>query len=135
MLVICFSNNIVVRGRGFCTSSIAQITGNVPRLLADIVDRVYQRIMDANHIFFFWCPGIIYCRWIMVVLFLSIFSYSLQLFITAFHFSLSIFPSSNLASSISAFLLLFSLPQPPRCSSLFLLLFPVHAQQISIVYF
>ena len=37
MLVICFSNNIVLRGRGFCTSSIAQITGNVPRLLADIV--------------------------------------------------------------------------------------------------
>ena len=25
------------KGRGICTSSIAQITGNVPRLLADIV--------------------------------------------------------------------------------------------------
>ena len=37
MLVICLLNNIVLRGRGFCTSSIAQITGNVPRLLADIV--------------------------------------------------------------------------------------------------
>ena len=31
-------NNIVLRGRGFCTSSIAQIIGNVPRLLAGIVD-------------------------------------------------------------------------------------------------
>ena len=38
MLVICLLNHIVLRGRGFCTSSIAQITGNVPRLLADIVD-------------------------------------------------------------------------------------------------
>ena len=37
MLVICLLNNIVLRGRGFCTSSIAQITGNVPRLLAGIV--------------------------------------------------------------------------------------------------
>ena len=37
MLVICLLNNIVLRGRGFCTSSIAQITGNVPRLLAAIV--------------------------------------------------------------------------------------------------
>ena len=37
MLVICLLNNIVLRGRGFCTSSIAQITRNVPRLLADIV--------------------------------------------------------------------------------------------------
>ena len=37
MLVICLLNNIVLRGRGFCTSSIAHITGNVPRLLADIV--------------------------------------------------------------------------------------------------
>ena len=37
MLVICLLNNIVLRGRGFCTSSIVQITGNVPRLLADIV--------------------------------------------------------------------------------------------------
>ena len=37
MLVICLLNNIVLRGRGFCTSSIAQITGNVPRLLEDIV--------------------------------------------------------------------------------------------------
>ena len=34
---MCLLNNIVLRGRGFCTSSIAQITGNVPRLLADIV--------------------------------------------------------------------------------------------------
>ena len=37
MLVICLLNNIVLRGREFCTSPIAQITGNVPRLLADIV--------------------------------------------------------------------------------------------------
>ena len=37
MLVICLLDNIVLKGRGFCTSSIAQITGNVPRLLADIV--------------------------------------------------------------------------------------------------
>ena len=37
MLVICLLNNIVLRGREFCTSSIAQITGNAPRLLADIV--------------------------------------------------------------------------------------------------
>ena len=42
MLVICFSNNIVLRGRGFCTSSIAQITGNVPRLLADSVDHATE---------------------------------------------------------------------------------------------
>ena len=40
MLDICLSNNIVLRGRGFCTSSIAQITGNVPKLLADIVDTI-----------------------------------------------------------------------------------------------
>ena len=37
MLVICLLNNIVLRGREFFTSSIAKITGNVPRLLADIV--------------------------------------------------------------------------------------------------
>ena len=37
MLVICLLNNIVLRGRGFCTSSMVQITGNVPRLLAGIV--------------------------------------------------------------------------------------------------
>ena len=45
MLVICLLNNIVLRGRGFCTSSIAQITGNVPRLLADIVHPVSQRLL------------------------------------------------------------------------------------------
>ena len=42
MLVICFLNNIVLRGREFCTSSIAQITGNVPRLLADIVGNIAE---------------------------------------------------------------------------------------------
>ena len=43
MPVICLSNNIVLGGRGFCTSSIAQITGNVPRLLADIVEQNRRR--------------------------------------------------------------------------------------------
>ena len=52
MLVICLLNNIVLRGRGFCTSSIAQITGNVPRLLADIVvvgaGRIIHRLMNFS---------------------------------------------------------------------------------------
>ena len=50
MLVICLLNNIVLRGRGFCTSSIAQITGNVPRLLADIVafDEKLTIILNEN---------------------------------------------------------------------------------------
>ena len=42
MIVIRLLNNIVLRGRGFCTSSIAQITGNVPRLLADIVGKRFD---------------------------------------------------------------------------------------------
>ena len=45
MLVICLLNNIVLRGRGFCTSSIAQITGNVPSLLADIVDQDHRQLI------------------------------------------------------------------------------------------
>ena len=45
MLVICLLNSIVLRGRGFCTSSIAQITGNVPRLLADIVPEL-QHLLE-----------------------------------------------------------------------------------------
>ena len=53
MLVICLLNNIVLRGRGFCTSSIAQITGNVPRLLADIVDILVRipdlKCLSSNH--------------------------------------------------------------------------------------
>ena len=49
MLVICFSNNIVLRGRGFCTSSIAQITGNVPRLLADIVHDFIDSFSHGNN--------------------------------------------------------------------------------------
>ena len=53
MLVICLLNNIVLRGREFCTSSIAQITGNVPRLLADIVSLDYKKIvaelLDSFH--------------------------------------------------------------------------------------
>ena len=47
MLVICLLNNIVLRGREFCTSSIAQITGNVPRLLADIVAKT--KSMKPKH--------------------------------------------------------------------------------------
>ena len=52
MLVICLSNNIVLRGRGFCTSSIAQITGNVPRLLAGIVVNGMQvkEIKDSQEV-------------------------------------------------------------------------------------
>ena len=48
MLVICLLNNIVLRGRGFCTSSIAQITGNVPRLLADIVGLKSVDVLDQR---------------------------------------------------------------------------------------
>ena len=49
MLVICLSNNIVSRGRGFCTSSVAQITGNVPRLLAGIVAlQIYEQILGVS---------------------------------------------------------------------------------------
>ena len=49
MLVICLSNNIVLRGRGFCSSSIAQITGNVPRLLAGIVAlQIYEQILGVS---------------------------------------------------------------------------------------
>ena len=54
MLVICLLNNIVLRGRGFCTSSTAQITGNVPRLLADIVA---SKILNRNTAAHFICSS------------------------------------------------------------------------------
>ena len=37
VLVTCPSSTMVLKGRGFCSSSIVQITRSVPRLLADIV--------------------------------------------------------------------------------------------------
>ena len=37
-MLVTYSSNIVLRGRGFCSSPIAQITRSVPILLAAIVE-------------------------------------------------------------------------------------------------